>query len=297
MKSWLEKNKKIIKFIKLLVTVSLLIFIFSKIDLNGFLGQLTNINYLILIPLFLYPISLLLSSVKWKIALGNKEEDVFWLSKIYWIAAFFNNFLPSTIGGDVYKFSALKNKYSTKKILASILLDRGTGVVAIFILLAIFFLRVKKFIDIPDVNVSMVFISTIFVILVLLLFYKKIIKNEKVRKFIGLVKNSVHKIVWLLLISIPFIILGAVSMFVYFYMFGYVLNFFDVLVIYIIIQLIGMLPISINGLGVNEASYTFLFLLLGVPIEVSLAIAIVSRVVMLVQTSFGGVFYLVMKKT
>jgi glycosyltransferase 2 family protein len=74
-------------------------------------------------------------------------------------------------------------------------------------------------------------------------------------------------------------------------MFGYSFGFMTVLSLYSIMQIVSLLPISINGIGVNEALIVFLFGTLGVPAEISLGIAILSRLVMFGQTSIGGLIY------
>jgi len=44
-----------------------------------------------------------------------------------------------------------------------------------------------------------------------------------------------------------------------------------------------MIPISINAIGVQEASSIYFFSLIGIPAEVSLAISLLSRIVMMTE--------------
>lgn len=99
-----------------------------------------------------------------------------------------------------------------------------------------------------------------------------------------------------MLISFLYIIFGAFSLWTYYFMYGYNLNFFNVLVLYCLIQFVGMIPISVNGWGLREGTMAYSFSLLGVPSEISLSIGILSRIAMFVITSLGGVLYLVEKK-
>ena len=108
------------KYFKILVTIILLGILILKIDVINSIKLFREINLLILIPLLLYPVGILLSSIKWKIAIKDKKYSLLKLGKIYWISNFFSNFLPSTIGGDTYKIIRLKKEFGYKKTITSI---------------------------------------------------------------------------------------------------------------------------------------------------------------------------------
>jgi hypothetical protein len=59
-----------------------------------------------------------------------------------------------------------------------------------------------------------------------------------------------------------------------------------------LIALVLMLPVSIGGLGVNQAVYPFFFGLVGVPREHALAVSILMQLVIIVGSLPGGAFWL-----
>jgi uncharacterized protein (TIRG00374 family) len=68
-------------------------------------------------------------------------------------------------------------------------------------------------------------------------------------------------------------------------------NLGDVAMFAPFILAIGILPISLNGLGTQEAIVVWLFSLVGVPGELGLAVAILRRVVQFLLSLVGGPLY------
>jgi glycosyltransferase 2 family protein len=57
------------------------------------------------------------------------------LQKYYFIAMFFNNFLPSTIGGDSYRvIKTMHNPRSRSSAVIAVLMERLTGLAALLLL-------------------------------------------------------------------------------------------------------------------------------------------------------------------
>ena len=93
------------------------------------------------------------------------------------------------------------------------------------------------------------------------------------------------------LLSIIFILIGVLSTYLYFLSLDIKIPILKLLLIYTIVQLLGLLPISINSLGVTEGSYIILFGLIEISSIDALTVALLGRVLlMLVSLSGGGVF-------
>ena len=80
-----------------------------------------------------------ISSVKWSLFIHERGIQISQLRlfKLYLIGKFFNNFLPSMVGGDVariYLLGQLMNSHS--RSFASVFLERATGVVGLTLLAA-----------------------------------------------------------------------------------------------------------------------------------------------------------------
>ena len=97
-------------------------------------------------PLYLIPffaITLFLtgvSCIKWRLFLTERDVNVplHRLMSMYFIGTFFNNFFPSSFGGDVVRSSLLGDNIGSQgRALASVFLERFTGFIAM-VSLAIF---------------------------------------------------------------------------------------------------------------------------------------------------------------
>ncbi len=59
-----------------------------------------------------------------------------------------------------------------------------------------------------------------------------------------------------------------------------------------LVSLAGMVPVSVNGLGVREALYILLFGRIGVPVETAVSLALLYLAVTFLASLPGGVAYL-----
>lgn len=280
-------HKKVMKYSITIVLLGVLVY---KIDVMKSFRYLSKVNMLIIIPFLLYVPALMISTIKLKMLL-NKKINYWDLFKVYWISNFFSNFLPSTIAGDSYKLLYLRKKFGVKETMSAIIGDRFSGLITLILIAC-----GTSFFVLSKTNNHTVFLVPWTILLCFLiisissLIYKPKVKIiSELREFLI---NINKKLYYLFPISLFFILFGVISLWIYYAMFGFTLNFFVVLGFYPIIQIISMLPISINGLGIREGILVFLFSTLGVPAEISLTISIVSRIIMLIQTSFGGLIYL-----
>jgi glycosyltransferase 2 family protein len=305
--------KKITAFlIKLTVTVGLLSYLFSKIDWAQFLSDVKDVNifYIIIAALMAY-LGIYVSITKWNLFLKNYGIVIskMKLYSVYSISSFFNNFLPTSIGGDVYRVvnigKIIENK--KKEIISSVILERGFGFLSLFIInffVASFFinsiLNNRNFL-LLEALILLAFIGILFLFFYysLILKIKNIITKKKIPiidklhdLMISLVDiNSKKTILLGLGYSILFALLVALAMYSVFYAFGLQVDFYYILLVSSITQIVSILPISLNSIGVTESLSVFLFSLIGVPLEISLAVALIGRVSMIITSSFGGLFY------
>lgn len=120
--------------LKLLVTLTLVCLLYRKVDARAFGEALTGIRWGV-VPAF-FAILLFnswISAFRWGLLLraDGKPIPTAKLFVSYWIASFFNFFLPSNIGGDVYRIADVGQKSGTAMgSLASVFVDRLVGFLA-----------------------------------------------------------------------------------------------------------------------------------------------------------------------
>lgn len=138
----LQMKKAIILIAKIVFTISLIYLVASKIDFREFWLVLSKCNPLLLIVAIAFFIfSKIISSLRLNLffrSMGLMLSEKFNL-RLYWLGMYYNLFLPGGIGGDGYKVYLLnrEKKASIKEMVTTLLLDRVTGLLALFILLII----------------------------------------------------------------------------------------------------------------------------------------------------------------
>ena len=148
-----KKRKLLITTLKIVFSVVLIYFIFTKIDITeiGKTLKKAHFGYLALALLF-FVISKVVAAFRLNsyfnaltIALSHKNN-----LKLYLLGMFYNLFLPGGIGGDAYKAYIIQKKFQkgTKKIVSVVLLDRLSGLLLLFI----FSCLLAFYIPIPLVN-------------------------------------------------------------------------------------------------------------------------------------------------
>ena len=305
-------SNKIFAVLRTLVGIGLLWFLFILIDFNQFLETIKNAKIWPLVAVIaIYFSGLYISALRWNNILkyykilSAKSQ----LISLYLIGGFFNNFLPTSIGGDTYKYIYMKKKYPTlnKEVLSSIIIERGFGFLTLFIVNIILIFPFMNLVlsKTPFLIIEAIIIfSFLFLMCTILCKDKMVALLEKVKieftlfqkfkKFIKLLTgiNEKKLIVVSFIYSIFFVILCSLSLFLVFHSLGYQINIFYILFVSSIANIFRVLPISLNSIGVTEGLYVFLFWVYGVESEVSLAVAIIARILLMLGSSSGGVAYL-----
>jgi len=125
---------------KILVSVGLLAYLFSTTDLAALNDRIRNGDLLLLAAaVVLYAGMLALSTWRWRLLLRAQgyPAPLRDLSCSYLVATFFNNFLPTNIGGDVIRVrDSSRLTGSTTASLAIVAIDRILGFGALYLLAA-----------------------------------------------------------------------------------------------------------------------------------------------------------------
>ena len=77
---------------------------------------------------------------------------------------------------------------------------------------------------------------------------------------------------------------------------GGLMSFGAIFLLNPLIALVLMIPVSIGGIGVNQAAYPFFYSLAGVPAGHALAVSILMQAIMVLGSLPGGVLWLLDKR-
>jgi len=228
---------------------------------------------------------------------------------IYSAAGFFSNFLPTTVGGDAYRFVSLSGRLSgmkKKEVASSMILERFMGLVAIFVAnLACAPLFYKEMMNNRALLIMEGAVLLLFVVVCMMVYLSKylvaFIRSYTRNAIAGEAANlleSLHGIknrrvlAAALGCSLIFTFLVVLARSLVFGAFGLHPSFFFLVFSTTLIQIASQVPISLNSIGVAEGVSVFLYSTIGVSAEASVAVALVARVSMVVTSSIGGLLYL-----
>ena len=243
---------------------------------------------------FAIQITVATSIWKWKMLIESpekKKNDEFqasstYLGKLYYIGLFFNNFMPGSVGGDVVRVYYLGKTTSVASATTSVIFERitaGFALVGIVLISALFMDQSRPYL------ITLLILMGIAV--VGYLFMKRFVKNvnqadihspaqgklgnlmmkaKKAIVDIGETAKNYKNESWqwwgiIMLLSLLFQVGMAWINDLLFRSFGIEVSFLHLLVIITLISVITMIPVSLNGLGVREASYVLFFQSIGVP--------------------------------
>jgi hypothetical protein len=294
----------IISWVRLFFGLLLLAFLLFETDLHRIAQLFSELSFVGLFIAFLFALlAVLLSAWRWQVVLKAQGVplSLFYLFFLYLEGLFFNNFLPSSIGGDAVRFVELGKDikdYSvsftsilTERVLSSITLGFVSFTAALFIypeLKEIFLWVLIFFLGCCLLFVLFLLTPEIFLRSTsrLLEKYKlKSVSNEllKVRK-----TSAVVEVVTLSL----FFQLSLVFMnWAIFHGLGISLNPLHYFIFIPITQAVSLIPLSFNGLGFREGSYVFLFSYVGISSPLSLTAALIFLLLVVLLSLGGGIIF------
>lgn len=254
--------------------------------------------------------NLWLCSLKWML-LSNIISHSYKLRqfyKAYLVSSFFNNFFPSTVGGDTFRgFDFYKNNDVSKSEAAvPIVVDRITGLLILCGLggLCALWLAIKQ----PDelsqstllVGVIGVFTASVFYIIIRL--SKLSILSTKLaavvnvlnqfKTYIKLYKSQPNVFSAAIVVGISFHLIVFFSRLILYLSLGVEVDFFHIGMVTMLSTLLATLPISLNGIGVLEVSFAFFMTYYNIPYEESVAVVLINRFLLMTTTLVGGMVWL-----
>ena len=315
----IDNKKRILKIVKLILGITLL-FLLLAWNNNGrnLLNVFSDLKPVYFALLILISMMLnLVSSVKWSLFLHDKGIDItqFRLFKLYLIGKFFSNFLPTMVGGDVTRAYLLgKEINSHSQSIASVFLERITGLYGLVIIAVIFSLINYKILFNPVISISIGGVA-VGCLLGLILFFKSSmnefilqiipnfsvlkkfkIKFERLSNDIGYFKSRRMLLLSSLGLSISFHLIACVNVYVACISIGFYPDFIDILVITPVILILTMIPVSPGNIGWWEWCFSVLLIDAGASSSEGLAVALMLRAITLLASLIGGLFFLQAKR-
>jgi uncharacterized protein (TIRG00374 family) len=310
----LPGKNKLLLIAKASITVGLCTFLLSKADWKDIPNILIEIGLPVTITVFIVMLlSITISTYKWDLIL--QVHKIYFkfgaLHKYYFIATFFNNFLPTSIGGDGYRiYKTLNNQTSKFCAVLAVFMERMSGLVAIILIGSASSLYIVLA-DGTSLAAEYVLVAgllcTVGCTVMLVILRKGILEKIHLQgKIFNLIKtnsnslrdyNKNRKLTYrIIIISFLFHIHNSLSFYILLkYGTGSDISLLELYVVLTLVNLISILPISINGIGVVDGAFIYLTGLYGASYEQSLSVMIVIRALLIPLSLVGGTLYFINK--
>lgn len=299
--------------IKIAVSAALLALLFSRVEASRVwtIARRASLAWLAA-ALALYFVNVLASVWRWHTLLSAQDVRVpiRTLLGSYLVASFFNNFLPSNIGGDVIRIRDTARPAGSKTLATMVVLtDRVLGLMALVLVAAV---GASAAAEIPAHVPSPIWPSWLwagFIVAAaaaapavlapagfsrllqpLTVFHPEWV-GDRIDKLTGVLSRFRERPASIATCFGAALMVQA-SMIVFYLMVVYALHLdvtlWDLTVIVPISFVVQMLPVSVNGFGVREATFSLYFSRIGLPIESAVVMSLVGAAVMMLFSVSGA---------
>jgi hypothetical protein len=308
-------RRRLVFAVKVVVSAALLAWLVSKSDAPRLWGYVRTASMAwMAAALGLYLLMVLASAWRWGLLLDAQGVHVPGrrLTQSFLVATFFNNFLPSNIGGDVVRITDTARDARSRTLAALVvLMDRGIGLLGLVLLAAVAATVAATsgtvegpvpswtlwlgFVVAVAVSAPAVFAPGVLerVLAPLRRLHPEWVgaRLEALGGVLARFRQAPFALWWCFV--------GAVvvqALLVAFYAavahsIGVAVSPWHMAIVVPMSFLVQMLPISVNGLGLREATFSFYFSRLGLPIEAALVVSLLGAGLVMVFSLSGAAVY------
>lgn len=309
-------RKKWASFI-LRVTVTLLLFavLFKSLSWSTLLAALARADHIfILLSLPIGALGLLVSAYQWQRLLQGEQIRISLprLIKLYLIGTAFSHFLPTGMGGDVVKaFYTGRASDNYAGSASAVVMTRLTGFFGMqliaFTALLLWHDSFQPQLILLALLLSLLVGGMIGGVVLLAAVLPRLVKKSWVQHrlfasiipvgnaFLEAMKRP-RFLASATLIGVVFWLLSTINYYVYAQALRLYLPFHFYLLAIPVVSLIAFLPITINGFGLRESAFVYIFATMHIPAASSLLLALIMDLQVLFFGAIGGIFYLTMPR-
>ena len=309
-------RRLVVTGLKLTVSGALLALLLSRVDVARLWANARQASpSWILIAVALYSLTVVVSVWRWSRLLDAQDVPVSFAALFgsFSVALYFNNFLPSNIGGDVIRISDTAKPARSKTLAATVVLaDRTMGMMGLILVAALGLSSVNAAAGRAPLPVWPSWLWAAFLSGVLaggLMLWSPdavglalrpltafhpewvggrigsiTITLQRFRRHIDAVLQCFAGAIIVQLTTVAFGWAVAHAL-------GIPISAFDLAVVIPLAGVVQMIPISVNGFGVREAMYSLYFRRIGLPIESAILLSLTSTALVMVYSLTGAAVY------
>jgi len=301
----MQKFKYIILILKVSISLALIVFLAKNVNFVEIIELLTSIkvNYIFAAILVLM-VQILIANIRWIIVLNALNFSILYvkLLQYLWIGIFFNQMLPSSIGGDAARIYYLKTTGgNTKQAVLGVFLDRFFGILSLSFLAWLLILLPSSLSG--SVSQTGFLVSFVVFLLACLLFVLNYLPfnlpDWRIVRALTSAALTIRNVFWhknhrmsLSVISICIHLLTVLVFIILSEGMNLNIDWLDILSIIPLATLLTLIPISIAGWGLREGIMVMFMGYIGVSAEQSLTLSIVYGLLVLITSIPGGFFWM-----
>jgi len=310
-----KNKKKIFSFLRIAVSISLIAFLIKTQfkDAQSLIKILKTVSVpWLILSASTHIFGIWITVVRWNILLRTQKININkrFLTSTVLIGFFFNNFLPSTIGGDVFRtYDVAKKANKPLGTSASIIVvERFSGIIsaATYAVVALFlgFTAIGG----QSIIIPIVIFFAVCLILGFIIINPSILRLGKLVKkikFLGKLKQKLsnvydtflsfkkYKMVLVKILTYSFLLQFAVVLNYYLAAKSLGINLSLTTFVFIVpvVAIISMIPISIGGIGLRENSIVYIMVAMGAGNEKAALCSLILFAMLIFIGLIGGIIY------
>ncbi len=307
-------SRTLLFLVKAAISAGLLVYLLGSVDLAGVFRHFQEGDHRLFgVAIAIYVIVVILSTLRWKVlldALGGRSTFNS-LTQSYLVSAFFANFLPSNVGGDVVRVTeAARAAGSHTASLTVAAMDRVVGFIALYFIAAPAFLLGGPLVQgLAGARVILAGLTVLFLAMGAVFmtpgFVTSVAERVGLQRFpwihdrfatvqvaLNAFRANRGAVAYSFLLSLVLQFLGVSYFFTVARALGIPLDLPTSLLMVPLCTLIQAIPISFNGWGLREGMYVLYFRQVGLPRESALAFSIVASALVVLLSLSGLVVWL-----
>jgi len=310
-------KKKLGTALRIFISLALIAFLIyrSRNSFGSMLDGIKDLNiYYLIIAFVFYFIAISFIVFRWGILLKAYGHNIFrpflWQSAL--IGFFYNNILPSSVGGDFYRVYDIKQNKDVpvKEGTATVVIERTIGTLTSLTMLIIaYFLGLFKYLS-KNEALGLLISILVMALLFIAIFFPRLFKlnlllnkfrifariRPGLKEFHGILISYRHKIKYLL-ISYLFSLIIQVFFIISFnsiaLALGLELKFYVFIFILPFIALVSIVPITVGGIGIRENALVFAITIFGIAHGKATLFSLIVLAIILIIGMIGGIIYLI----
>lgn len=311
-----SNKKKLFRYLRIFVSVILVGYLIYSVNWYELKQILLSVKVpYVVLGLGLNFAIILINSYRWKILLSVQKGNVKFaeLVNLWLVGLFFNNFFPTSLGGDSVKaYYVFQRSQKNPVAISSLILLRSMGVVSLVFLVLFAMVLSGSVMPLRVKNAVLLFVFLFCMVILLFIILVRVIRKTDIMdrslKRIGIWawyekiygslllfrKNKRVLFISVILALVPSIMLVLVNN-VYCTALDCHLPILVFAMLIPLINFIQMLPISMNGLGIREGAYVFFFSMFGMSSSQAFSLSLLIFLSIVFFGIIGGCIYVFSK--